>query len=185
MGHLQIGGSGGGVAHGAPRTLERAAAAPSVPRARPAPSIARGFTLLEVIITLFVIGLAAAVVVPAIGRGTEGLRVRAAVAGVSALLRRAREEAVTTRADLAVVVDPAARVVTEQTADNQVRARYPLPERVTIEAEPPAALTVQFSAQGFSTGGTFRVAAANGTLAYRVTVDPLTGRVLGRREPAR
>jgi general secretion pathway protein H len=167
------------------RAPRRAPAASVVPRARAARPAPGGFTLLEVIVTLFVIGLATAVIVPAIGRGTEGLRVRAAVAGVSALLRRAREEAVTTRADLAVVVDPSSRVVIEQTASNQVRARYPLPERVRIEVDPPAALTVQFTSQGFSTGGTFRVVAASGAVAYRVTVDPLTGRVRGRREPVR
>lgn len=145
---------------------------------------ARGFTLLELIVTLFVIALATAIVMPAIGRGTEGLRVRAEVARFSAFLRAAREQAVTTRADLVVTVDPTTRLVIEETADNQVRTRHSLPDGISIEADPPAALTVRFSPEGFSTGGAFRVASERG-VAYRVTVDPLTGRVLSRREPTR
>jgi prepilin-type N-terminal cleavage/methylation domain-containing protein len=51
----------------------------------------RGFTLLELIVTLIVIALAVGLAVPAIGRSTESLRVRAEVAGFSAMLRHARE----------------------------------------------------------------------------------------------
>jgi prepilin-type N-terminal cleavage/methylation domain-containing protein len=162
------------------------ATSPPDPWARPAGGgpADRGFTLLELIVTLFVLALATAVVVPSIGRGTEGIRVRAEVAGFSAFLRRAREESVTTRTDLSVTVDPVARLVLEETADNEIRARHPLPERITIEADPPAALTVYFSPLGFSTGGTFRVGSPGGVV-YRVSVDPLTGRVLSRREPTR
>lgn len=149
---------------------------------RPRPRLAQhGFTLLELVVTLFVIALATAVVMPAIGRGTEGLRVRAEVAGFSAFLRRAREQAITTREERAVTVDPVARVVLDEAA-GQVRARRPLHDRMTIEGDPPAALTVRFSPQGSSTGGAFRLTGGNG-VAYRVTVDPLTGRVTNRREP--
>ena len=50
----------------------------------------RGFTLLELIVSLFVIALAVGLVVPAVGRGTETLRGRSEVAGFSAMLRMAR-----------------------------------------------------------------------------------------------
>jgi len=43
---------------------------------------------------------------------------------------------------------------------------------------------VYFSPLGFSTGGAFRVGGAGGVV-YRVSVDPLTGRVQSRREPTR
>jgi general secretion pathway protein H len=141
----------------------------------------QGFTLLELVVTLFVLALATAVVVPAIGRGTEGLRVRAEVAGFSAFLRRAREQAITVREERAVTVDPAARVIVDE-AGRQIRARRLLADRMTVEADPPEALTVRFSPQGLSSGGAFRLAGGNG-VAYRITVDPLTGRVTSRREP--
>src|SRR5205807_1038286 len=55
---------------------------------------ARGFTLIELIVTLLVVAVAIGLVAPAIGRSTEGVRARAEVAGFSATLRRAlRSEA--------------------------------------------------------------------------------------------
>ena len=38
---------------------------------------ARGFTLLEVLVTLFVIAVAVSLTVPTIGRGAEAIRARA------------------------------------------------------------------------------------------------------------
>ena len=73
---------------------------------------ARGFTLLELVVTLFVIALAVALVGPAIGRSTETVRVRADVAGFAALFRHAREQAITQRRPLRVVVEPGAHRVT-------------------------------------------------------------------------
>jgi general secretion pathway protein H len=140
----------------------------------------RGFTLLELVLTLFVIALATAVVVPALGRRTDALRARAEVAGFSAFLRRAHEQAVTTREERTVSVDPAARVITDAVG-REIRAQRRLPERLTIDADPPGAVTIRFSPHGFSTGGAFRLATRDGT-AYRVTVDPLTSRVTNRRE---
>ncbi len=144
----------------------------------------RGFTLLELVVTLFLIALASALVLPAIARSTEGLRIRAEVAGFSAFLRRAREQAITSREERAVTLDPAARMVIDEAGSRQVRARRPLPERMTVEADPPSALTVRFTRQGSSSGGAFLLANQTG-IAYRVSVDPLTGRVTNRREPSR
>jgi prepilin-type N-terminal cleavage/methylation domain-containing protein len=140
----------------------------------------RGFTLLELVVTLSVIALATAVVVPAIGRGTDGLRARAEVAAFSAFLRRAHAHAVTTRQARTVIVDPGERVVMEVVAD-EVRAQRRLSDRMTIEADPAGATSVRFSPLGSSSGGAFRLAIRDG-VAYRVTVDPLTSRVINRRE---
>ena len=78
---------------------------------REALSNERGFTLLELIVTLLVIALAVGLAVPTIGRSTESLRVRAEVAGFSAMMRHARERAIVTRTAQAVVIDPARRRV--------------------------------------------------------------------------
>ena len=69
------------------------------------PEIASGFTLLELVVTLGVLALAVAVVTPAIGRGTDGLRARAEVASFAATLRHAREQAITTQRPYRVVLD--------------------------------------------------------------------------------
>jgi type IV fimbrial biogenesis protein FimT len=142
----------------------------------------RGFTLLELIVTLIVIALAVGLTVPAIGRSTESIRVRAEVAGFSAMLRHARERAIVTRTAQAVVIDPGERRVSRLAGgpDGEVRETRQLPERLSVEAEPPPALTVRFEPQGASSGGDFRL--SSGSIAYRVTVDALTGRVRSVRQ---
>src|SRR5439155_317633 len=90
---------------------------------------ARGFTLLELIVTLMILMIVAAISVPVVGRSSDAVRSRAEVAGFSAVLRSAR-----------------------------VRA-----------------LTVRFEPQGTSSGADYKVRA--GDVVYRVTVDPITGRV--------
>ena len=142
----------------------------------------RGFTLLELIVTLVVLALAVGLAVPTIGRSTEAIRVRAEVVGFAAMLRHARERAIVTRVPQAVVVDPAAHRVTRRAGgpEGEVRETRALPERLTVEADPPPALTVRFEPQGGSSGGDFRL--ASGSIVYRVTVDALTGRVRSGRQ---
>lgn len=140
-----------------------------------------GFTLLEVIVTLFVVALAVGVVVPTIGRSTDGIKARAEVARFSAILRHTRERAITARKAHAVVIDPQAHKMTVHTGgpDGEVRETRALPARLLVEATPPPALTVRFEPQGTSSGGQFRL--VSGTITYHVTVDPLTGRVKSTR----
>ncbi|HYE91285.1 MAG TPA: GspH/FimT family pseudopilin [Terriglobales bacterium] len=165
------------------------------------PEVARGFTLLELIVTLAVLGVAAAVVTPAIGRGTESLRARADVAGFAATLRHAREMAIAQQRPHRVVVDapghrlsiegapvpagarpardadarPAEAEGTEPPDRPKTRTLSP---RLTIE--PVSASEVVFDARGIASGGEFKL--TSGGIAYRVTVDRLTGRVRSVRE---
>jgi len=132
------------------------------------------------IITLLVIAVAAGLVAPAIGRSTEGVRARAEVAGFSATLRRAREQAITRRQQHTVVVDPVSRLQTVMTGEDEVQWTHALSARLTIEAATPDGLTVRFESQGTSSGGEFRV--TSGAVTYRVTVDAVTGRVRNHRE---
>lgn len=145
----------------------------------------RGFTLIEVVIVLFIVAMAMAVGVPAIGRGADGLRVRAEAAGVANFLRAAREQAVTHNRAYEVRVDPEAGVMVlvrmsgpAGAADNgTVQATRRLTAPVRIEADPPLRRTVTFSPEGLSSGGRFRVEAP-GPRVFVVTVDPITGRVV-------
>lgn len=141
------------------------------------PPAAGGFTLLELLVTLLVLALALGLTAPMLGRSTEAIRARAEIAGFSAVLRHARERAITSGTPHAVVIEPDAHrmVVRAGGPDGEIRHTRTLPERVIVEASPSPALTVRFEPQGGSSGGDFRVAA--GGVAYRVTVDPLTGRV--------
>jgi prepilin-type N-terminal cleavage/methylation domain-containing protein len=141
-----------------------------------------GFTLLELIITLLVIALAVGLTVPAIGRTSEGIRVRAEIAGFSAVLRHARELAITSHTPHAVVIDTIARRMTIRSGgpEGDVRQSRPLPARLTVNAVPPSGLIVRFQPQGTTDGGDFRL--VSGAVKYHVTVDPLTGRVRSLRE---
>ena len=98
------------------------------------------------------------------------------LAGFSAVLRRARERAITSRQSHTVVIDPPNHKMTVLAgADGEVRETRPLPERLTVEATPPPALSVRFEPEGTSSGADYKVRA--GDVVYRVTVDPITGRV--------
>lgn len=142
----------------------------------------RGFTLLELIVTLIVIALATGVAIPTIARSTDAIRVRTEVAAFSAMLRHARERAIVTRRTQTVVVDAGAHRVSRLAggAEGEPRETRLLSERFTIEATPPTALSVRFEPQGGSSGGDFRLIA--GDVVYRVTVDALTGRVRSGRQ---
>jgi prepilin-type N-terminal cleavage/methylation domain-containing protein len=137
-----------------------------------------GFTLLELIVTLSILAIAVGLVVPVIGRSTESLRVRAEVAGFAAFLRHAREQAITTRRPLAIVVDPDAHRMTMM-AGEEVRRARPLSPRLSVAANPPEAFTVKFEPEGFSSGAEFLLGTES--IAFRVSVDPLTGRVRSER----
>ena len=141
---------------------------------------ARGFTLLELIVTLLVAAMAVGLVAPAIGRSTETVRTRAEVAGFSATFRHAREQAITTQQPFTVVVNPTSRLQTVTTGEDEVRWTRTFSARLRIEADPPSALNVRFEPQGNSSGGDFRL--STGSVSYRVTVDAVTGRVKNRRE---
>jgi general secretion pathway protein H len=143
---------------------------------------ARGFTLLELIVTLAVIALVVGLAVPTIGRSTEAIRTRAEVAGFSALLRSARERAIVSQKPQAVVVDVVAHRISLRAGgpEGEVRETRTLSERLTVEATPPPALIVRFEPQGGSSGGDFRL--TSGAVTYRVTVDALSGRVRSSRQ---
>ncbi len=141
---------------------------------------ARGFTLLELIVTLVVLAVAVGLVAPTIGRSTENLRTRAEVAGFSATFRHAREQAITTRQPYTVLVNPTSRLLTVTTGDDEVRWTRTLSSHVDVRADTPASLTVHFEPQGTSSGGDFHV--SSGKISYRVTIDAVTGRVRNQRE---
>ena len=141
---------------------------------------ATGFTLLELIVALFVIALAVGLVAPVVGRSTDALRGRADVARFSAMLRHARDQAIATRRGHAVVIDPAGHRATIVAVPDEVRQTRALSTDLRVDATPPEALSVRFEPSGVSSGGDFRL--TTGRLRFRVSVDQLTGRVRVERQ---
>jgi type II secretion system protein H len=144
----------------------------------------RGFTLIELAVTMLVVALAAAVVAPSMGRSLESLRLRSEVAGVTSFLRAARERAITRRDIVEVMVDEEGHALVLRPGDGRPRVDEPGAVRrlttMRIEADPPSAPALTFLAHGASTGGRFRLEAP-GPVVYTVTVEPFTGRVTARR----
>ena len=147
-----------------------------------APEVARGFTLLELIVTLAVLALAAAVVAPSISRGTERLQARAEVAGFAATLRHARERAINVQRTHRVVIDAAGRriaIVAGGDDDKEFRETRTLSPKLTIEPAQGSG-EVTFDPRGMASAASFKLSSAG--IVYRVNVDALTGRVRSTRE---
>jgi general secretion pathway protein H len=134
-----------------------------------------GFSLIELVLVLFVLALATAIALPVVGRTSEAVRVRTQVAGFSATLRHAREQAVATQQPYRVEINPAEHRLTVVAGEDDVRLTRFLSPQLTVQAVAAPSLTVAFEPHGVSTGGDFRL--SSGDIVYFVSVDPLTGRV--------
>lgn len=147
------------------------------------PRAEAGFTLAELVVVLFLLALVAALALPRLERGMETVELRAQAARFSAFLRYGREQAVTKGVAQEVRVDPATGVLTLTPAGGETpRATKQLSTRVRISVDSSAGMpAVTFSPEGFSSGASFRLEGPGGR-AYRITVDPVTGRVSNRRE---
>ena len=139
----------------------------------------RGFTLIELVVTLFVLALAVGVAAPSIARGVDTVRTRAEAGGVATFLRAAREKAIIHNQSYEVRVRPAEGLVELRTGD-AVSATKRLAAGVRVTADPPSAGTITFLPQGLTNGGRLRVEMP-GRQGYLITVNALTGRVSTQR----
>ena len=139
----------------------------------------RGFTLIELAVTLFVLALAISVAAPSLARGVDTVKARAETAGIATFLRAARERAITHNRACEVRVNTEAGVIELRAGDTVLAIRRSAPG-VRVTFDPPTGHSVTFLPQGLSTGGQLLVEAP-GRRMFLVTVDPLTGRVATRR----
>jgi len=137
-----------------------------------------GFTLIELMVVLFIMAIVSAISAPSVGRGMEGLRVRSEVQGIVAFLRHGRQQAITKVHSYTVTFNSVAHAfsLTEEDSDT-VQSSRPVSSSIRIVADQ---LSIVFSPQGFSTGGSLLLEGAGGR-SYRITVHPLTGRVTSTR----
>jgi general secretion pathway protein H len=134
---------------------------------RRAPGFTRqaGFTLIEMLVVLVVIGLIAGLVIARGPQRSAGLDLRAATEAVTQELRRARTVAIAENREVSVAFDPAAHGVRAAGAALRV-----LPGAVAF-----AAATVRFAPDGSAAGGPIALAAAGRRVV--IAVSWLTGRV--------
>jgi len=141
--------------------------------------VKRGFTLIELAVTLLVVAVGIAVAAPSLSRGLDTVRARAETAGVATFLRAARERAITHNRPYEVQVTTEEGILELHAGETVLAVRRSAPG-VRVILDPPTSRGVMFLPQGLSSGAQLRVEGP-GRRAYLVTVNALTGRVATRR----
>ena len=141
--------------------------------------LSRGFTLLEVMLVLFLMGLAYGLAMPMIGSGAVILELKGATRQLAAGLRKARGTAIAQRDDATLTVDVGQRHFS-LSGDGKI---YPLPKAIEINLFTAQSEqlyekigNIRFFPDGTSTGGRVTLT-AQGT-SFAVDVDWLTGKVV-------
>ena len=137
-----------------------------------------GFTLLEMVCALAIVGLLAAVLLPAIPRQTSRARLEAYAIETAALLKADRNAAIRRRLDVTTQVDAPSRSLRSGASGQIVR----VPEDVRFETllprncdNRPVVASISFFASGMSCGGVIVLARLDA--GYEIRVNWLTGRI--------
>ena len=135
-----------------------------------------GFTLLEVVCVVAIIALLAAVILPALPRGTSYARLEAYAIETATLLKQDRFAAMRKRTRIATEISAATRTFRSGVTGRAVR----LPNDIAVEAllakrcdDRAAGRTIDFFPSGRSCGGT--IALTRLGKGFQVRVNWLTG----------
>ena len=136
----------------------------------------RGFSLVELLVALAIMGLVAAVVVPTSARFYEGMQIRQAARAALSILASAREKALSSGRPQDVQVRPSNRRLWTDEKD------YTFPRSISVVVHGAAELNhddvgvIRFYPEGGSSGGGIDLRRSNGN-GTSVHVDWLVGRV--------
>lgn len=139
-----------------------------------------GFSLFELIAVLFILGIAAALVLPSFSGGLTGINLETSARDIVTHMRQARSEAVSRQTVHRIIVLPhedPSEPYEYVLADEYEKAlrTYPLPEGISFRIEDPAnPPMVSFYPNGRSSGGTLILVAESGREMV-VEADPITG----------
>lgn len=139
---------------------------------------ARGFALIEILCVLAIIGLLAAIIMPAVPRTTTRARLESYAVETAALLKADRNAALRRQTRVTTQVDAEARAIRSGVTGRTIR----LPVDVVVQAmlasrcaDRAAGRSIDFFPSGMSCGGV--IALARPGMGYEVRVNWLTGGV--------
>jgi general secretion pathway protein H len=137
-----------------------------------------GFTLIEVVVALAIVGLLAALVLPLVPQTTTRPKLEAVAIAMAGLLKGDRVQAIELGRPVSSALDPEARSLRSGATGRIVQA----PEDVQFDAILPkrcgdhaAGRTIEFLPSGMSCGGV--IALARQDVAFQIKVNWLTGGV--------
>jgi general secretion pathway protein H len=134
-------------------------------------SNAAGFTLIELIVVLAIVGLALAVLMPNLEAGGETVALRAASSEVSAALRAARSRAIAANRDVLLAIEPDGHGYRVDGELHTLRSRGFVERALRIEP----ATRVVFFATGGSSGGRLAIRGRRGEQV--IEIDGVSGQV--------
>ena len=145
-------------------------------------SAAKGFTLIEIIIVLFIIGLATGIAGIMISRNSSSLELRTFTRDISSVLRYARNSAVSEKNIYCLSFDHEKNMITlySETTDYKIIdlvLSRELPDGIELligDGEEDSHL--EFMPQGNSSGGTIEIRDEEGR-SYYIEVNRITGKI--------
>jgi general secretion pathway protein H len=151
---------------------------PILPAARAEDCGERGFALIEILCVLAIIGLLAAIILPAIPRTTTRAKLESYAVETAALLKADRNAALRRQIRVTTQIDVAARSIRSGVTGRTLR----LPNDVTVDAmlaarcaDRDVGRSIDFFPSGMSCGGV--IALVRPGMGYEVRVNWLTGGV--------
>ncbi len=143
-----------------------------------------GFTLIELVLVLFVIGIASALAVGILYRSMDNIRLKTSAKELSASLRYARSHAVAEKKIYSFVMNKNGYGLYTEQYDKSDTGREKtsfvfqkiLPQGIAAEYQEIEDIRIDFYPQGDSTGGEIRLRNEKGA-ELLITIEKITGKV--------